>query len=270
MYAGTTIRRGSGKFVGVHQKIDRTARFYLKKYLPKNVNFPTIKEIIYFEGNNGPDGIKRKNPSVDQPWHFIDPENPYESNLLTEINDHIYNLAQALRNNNNVRTAFEAAWLSHAIVDGLTPAHHYPLGDKIAELWGKPHDERTSIRDKNIIHGSSLRDTISKNWEYWGVRGVFTTHGMFEMGVATSIASDNFKNLEINKKDINNLKKIGFESVFLNSLNKIDSLKMYEYLGQNGWTGKLAKQTRRVLVPEMIKVVFLSWYQAIILVDKIK
>lgn len=268
MYSGTTIRRGSGKIVGVHQKIDRASRRHLKKLLPKSVEFPVIKDILHFEGNNGPDGIKRKSPSVDQPWHFIDPTKPGGSKLIIEINDHIYNLSKALKNNNSIRAAFEAAWLSHVVVDGLTPAHHYPLGDKIAELWGKSHDERTSIRDKNIIHGVNLRDTIAKNWEYWGARGVFTTHGMFEMGVASAIASDNFKDLIIDKKDISHLKKLGFEAIFLESLRKIDKLKMYDNLGNNGWTQGLAKQTKNILVPEMIRLVTLAWYQAVIILPE--
>jgi len=268
MYSGTTIRRGSGKFVGVHQKIDRAARRHLKAVIPKSIDFPQIKEILHFEGNNGPDGLKRKNPSDNHLWHFIDPSNPKDGSLITEINDHIYNLSEALSANNKIRAAFEAAWLSHVIVDGLTPAHHYPLGDKIAQLWGKPHDERISIRDKNIIHGTNLRDTIAKNWEYWGVRGVFTTHGMFEMGIASSIASDNFKYIYLDVNDIIRLKKVGFESIFIDSLTEIDSLKMYEELGKNGWTGRLAKQTKKVLIPIIIKTVILAWYCAILTSDK--
>ena len=104
------------------------------------------------------------------------------------IAGHIFNLRQALRANNTQRAAFEAAWLAHAVVDGLTPAHHYPLDDKIEELWGKPHDERLTIKDKNFIKGTSRRDTFAKNWEYWGAGGVFTAHFMFEWGVASVIA----------------------------------------------------------------------------------
>ena len=142
MYAGTTIRRGSGKIVGVHQKIDRAACRQIKKYIPSSINFPSIKEILHFEGNNGPDGIKRKSSSSEQPWYFIDPAKSDDRDLIVIINDHIHNLSVALQDDNRVRSAFEAAWLAHAIVDGLTPAHHYPLGDKIAELWGKSHNER--------------------------------------------------------------------------------------------------------------------------------
>lgn len=262
MYAGTTIRRGSGKIVGVHQKIDRAARRHIKKYIPKSVDFPVIKDILHFEGINGPDGIKRKSPAIDEPWHFINPSNPDDRALVVVINDHLFNLSQALREKNNIRAAFEAAWLSHAVVDGLTPAHHYPLAEKIEELWGKAHDERCSVRDKNIIHGDNFRDTLSKNWKYWGTNGVFTTHNLFEIGVASAIATDNFKNVQIDKKDIVRLKRKGFEAVFLESVHKIDDLKMYDELSNHGWTQRLGIQTKKVLIPEIIRVVMLAWYQA--------
>lgn len=267
MYAGTTIRRGSGKFVGVHQKIDRASRRHIKRYLPDSIQFPAIKEILHFEGVNGPDGVKRKSPATDEPWHFIDPEKPDDRALIDVINDHMYNLSVALKSDNMVRASFEAAWLAHAVVDGLTPAHHYPLGDKIEELWGKAHDERNSIRDKNIIHGDNLRDTLLKNWQYWGTSGVFTVHNVFEMGVATAIATDNYKDIGFNKRHINRLNKIGFESVFLDSVRKINEMHLYQQVAKNGWTNGLAKQVRQELIPEIIRTVILAWYQAVIMAE---
>ena len=154
--------------------------------------FPGIREILHFEGDNGPDGIKRKSPSQDEPWHYIDPSRSDDRALIKMILDHHHNLVEALRSHNQARAAFEAAWLAHAIVDGLTPAHHYPLGDKIEELWGKPKEERLTIKDKNLIKGKNKRDTISKNWEYWGAKGVFITHGLFELGIATSVKTTRF------------------------------------------------------------------------------
>lgn len=265
MYAGTTIRHGSGKIAGVHQKIDRAARRSIKKYIGSDIFFPSITSILYFEGDNGPDGIKRKSPSVDEPWYYIDPLNNDDCRLINVINDHIINLSVALRADNNARAAFEAAWLAHAVVDGLTPAHHYPIEGKIEELWGKPHYERNSVKDKGIIHGDSSLDTLAKNWEYWGFNGVFTTHIKYEFGVATAITPLKFKNCGPSEYDISNLKKNGFESIFLDAVRNIDSYKMYDELANKGWTVHLANQTKNVLLPEMIKIVALAWYQAIIM-----
>jgi len=262
MYSGTTFRHDSGNIVGVHQAIDRAARRHLKKYIDKATPFPLISQILHFEGKNGPDGIKRKSPSKDEPWHYIDPANDNDRSLIGIMNDHMVNLSQALMNDNNERAAFEAAWLAHAIVDGLTPAHHYPLNDKIEELWGKPHHERTTIKDKNIIKGSNRRDTLSKNWQYWGSGGVFTAHIGFELGVASTIASLRFNDALPTEADIQRVETEGFEATFMRALRTVDALKMYDAFGKKGWTRQLATQTRKVLIPEIIKTVCLAWYCA--------
>lgn len=263
MYAGTTFRRDSGRIVGVHQKIDRVSRRLLKHIIAKDDFFPTISEILHFEGVNGPDAIKRKSPSKDEPWHYIDPAKPEDRGLIDLINDHMTNLTVALRSGNDERAAFEAAWLAHAIVDGLTPAHHYPLSDKIEELWGRPHTERVTKREKTIIKGTNRRDTISKNWQYWGAGGVFSAHLAFELGVASTIAPHRFNDSGPSQSDISTLEKIGFEAVFMQSMHKIYYLRMYDEFGAMGWTRDLANQTRKVLIPEIIKIVCLAWYNAL-------
>ena len=266
MYAGTTLSNGSGKHVGVHQKIDKIAYRSLFHFLSKKDHFPSIKDVIYFEGNNGPDGIKRKGGSAaDEPWHFINPEDPMDGALVDMISDHIFNLSQALKAHNSVRASFEAAWLAHAIVDGLTPAHHYPLGDKIEELWGKAHDERSNVKSKLVIKGSGLKDTIAKNWQYMGADGVFTAHLMFEAGVASVVTEIRYKQLAIENNNIVKLRENGFEAIFMDSVSNIYSLKMYDEFGKTGWTYDLAKKTKKVLLPEMVRMVTLAWYQAVII-----
>lgn len=268
MYSGTTFRTKSGRVMGVHQKIDRVARRHLKQHLGRDVYFPSITNILHFEGLNGPDGIKRKSPAKDEPWHYIDPTKPDDTALLGMIEDHIHNLATALKQKNDERAAFEAAWMAHAIVDGLTPAHHYPLSDKIEELWGKAHTERLTIRDKNIIKGKNRRDTLAKNWEYWGTGGVFTAHFMFEFGVASTIAPLPFKESSLTEDTLDRLKTEGFGVLFMDAVRAIDAMKMYDEFGANGWTRHLANETRKILIPEIINTVMLGWYQAVLLAGK--
>lgn len=265
MYSGTTFRRDSGRIIGVHQKIDRVARHNLNMLVKKSLNFPGIRSILHFEGKNGPDGLSLKGSSADSPWHYINPSDPDDNALIRMINDHIFNLAEALKNKNNVRAAFESAWLAHAVTDGLTPAHHYPLDDKIKQLFGKSHNERQTIADKNIIKGKNRRDTISKNWEYWGAGGVFTAHLMYEMGVASSIATEKFEPKKPSQKVLTKLNNEGFEVVFRESVQKIHNLNIYNEFSKSGWTLKLAIETKKILVPEIIKLVTLAWLQAAIL-----
>ena len=262
MYAGTTVGKKSGHLIGVHQRIDRIARRHMKTLL-KNRKFPEINAILHFEGNNGPDGIKRKSPSVDEPWHFINPEKIDDRSLIDMIIDHQINLGIALKARNEERAAFEAAWMAHAVVDGLTPAHHFPLADKIEELFGMAHHERSSVKDKNIIKGLNRRDTVSKNWEYWGKHGIFTNHMMFEFGVAMAILGAPFKKEIIQKADLQQLEDEGFEAVFRRLLREILDLGTYETYSKTGWDWRLGRKVRHQLTPLIVKAVVLGWYAGV-------
>ena len=262
MYSGTTFRNKSGHIAGAHQRIDRLARRNLKQLYP-NAEFPSIRQILHFEGNNGPDGIKRKSPSVDEPWHFIDPNNPQDTALLDLIYDHKVNLVAALKSNDQTKAAFEAAWMAHAIVDGLTPAHHYALSDTIEKLWGRPKEQRLSVVDKNIIKGANARDSLGKNWQYWGAKGVFATHLLFELGVASSMTTHRFTSAVPSADQLKQLQSDGFSDVFLQAVHTIHDLDMYHEFWTKGWTTRLARDTRRTLVPYIIIMVSLAWIEAV-------
>lgn len=263
MYSGTTIRNSSGNILGAHQKIDRVARVALEGALP-DTSFPVIKSILHFEGKNGPDGIKRKSPAKDEPWHYIDPMNPHDTALLEMIQSHHDNLAKALRRQNQERAAFEAAWLAHAIVDGLTPAHHFPLHDVLEQMRGEGLETRTSLRDKLIIHqeGDTRRELLSKNWRYWGAKGIMTTHGLFEWGVAITIAPLKLRNGFPSGNDLVRVRSEGIIPLYKEAIQHVSSLKMYERFQKRGWTRTLAKQTRGDLAPLIVRAVTLAWYGA--------
>jgi hypothetical protein len=261
MYSGTTLNQKSGNLLGVHQRIDRLARKQIKPQLGEYF-FPRIEQILHFEGKNGPDGIKRKMPSTDELWHFIDPNDENDRDLLGLIYDHRINLIKALREKDEHRAAFEAAWMAHAIVDGLTPAHHYPLEDKLEELRGESLATRTTVRKKIVLPGKTRRQKLRNNWEFWGARGVMTSHYLFEFGVAGAITPINgFKSL-LEDGLIAALKSDGFEKIFKDNLASIHALDMYETFCRIGWTTKLASQTRRKLIPLIVTTVMLAWLDA--------
>lgn len=261
MYSGTTLRDKSGHVLGAHQKIDRVARRHFKQLLP-DYAFPVIKQILHFEGRNGPDGIKRKRPAVDEPWHFIDPKDPDDTQLLDMIEDHVYNLTAALKSGDTVRAAFEAAWLAHTITDGLTPAHHYPYEEKLEELRGEGKETRNTIRGKIVMPGETNRMKIKNNWEFWGTKGVMTTHFMFEIGVSTTIKTRGLKSAKPTGNELIRIKREGVRAFFLESLHHIDHLHMYETFQRKGWTSALGRQTYEELVPTIIRTVTLAWYYA--------
>lgn len=248
--------------LGAHQKIDRVARRHFKQLLPE-FPFPRITQILHFEGRNGPDGIKRKRPAIDEPWHFIDPKDADDTHLLDMIDDHVYNLTAALKSDNQVRAAFEAAWLAHAIVDGLTPAHHYPLEEKLESLrGGEGLETRDNLRKKVVMPGVNSRAKIKNNWEFWGAKGVMTTHVLFEMGVSTTISTRGLKSAKPTENELIRIRREGVRQYFLESMQAVDHLKMYETFSRSGWTSALARQTYEDLVPIIIRTVTLAWYYA--------
>ncbi len=269
MYSGTTLRNSSGRLIGAHQKLDRVARKALEDILPGS-DFPSIKDILQFEGKNGPDGIKSKSPAQDEPWHYYDPTDPKDTQLTEMIAQHSKNLTAALKKGDVEKAAFEAAWQAHAITDGLTPAHHYPLAEHIEALRGEGNETRTSIKDKLVIRseGDSAGEMLAKNWEVWGAKGVMTTHGTYEWGVATTIAPLRLKNGYPTDDDCNHVMAVGITEVFKEYARAIYDLNMYDRFSRKGWTRQLARETRQILAPLVVKAIALAWYEALINAEK--
>lgn len=271
MYSGTTLRNKSGRVMGVHQRIDRLAKRELSKLVARRHNFPTIRDILHFEGLNGPDGIKRKSPGQDEPWHYLDPSNPNDSKLRTMIYDHMHNLTEAMTKGNHERAAFEAAWLAHAITDGLTPAHHYPLEEKLEELRDNQGLEtRNTMRKKLVLPGKTRRHQLMNNWEFWGAKGVMTTHFLFEWGIATTLAAGRLPNAAPTSNDLVRLRKEGFMVLFDEALHRVVALGLYDEFARVGWTRRLARETKAHLVPEIVRIVTLAWYDCAITAESKK
>ncbi|HJP96220.1 MAG TPA: hypothetical protein VJ843_02510 [Candidatus Saccharimonadales bacterium] len=266
MYSGTTLTAISGNVLGAHQKIDRLARKALGSVMPAKTWFPRISDILHFEGNNGPDAIKRKSPARDEPWHYYAPFDETDTQLLDIIDEHYRRLVWALKHKDNVRGSFEAAWLAHAIVDGLTPAHHYPYEAELTELrGGLGIDSRTTIKQKLVMPGETRRKQMSNNWKMWGPKGLLTTHGLFEWGIAAIIAPLSSRNSRVRVKqtDLDELHQFGVQELFKRKAREVANLNMYEAYYKDGWTPWLAQQTRRHLAPIIIHTVTLIWYAAV-------
>jgi hypothetical protein len=266
MYSGSTLTPLSGRLLGAHQKIDRVARRTLRELMHESKarpHFPRIRLILRFEGNNGPDAIKRKSPAQDEPWHFFDPFNEHDTKLIAIIQDHYDHLVQALKRKDDVRASFEAAWLAHAIVDGLTPAHHYPYEEKLAELrGGESRASRDSVRKKLVMSGDTRREVVRNNWKMWGPKGLLITHSLFEMGVALAIAPLKVSEVKPSDEMLEQMLGMDFGLWFQQKAREVAALDMYEAYYRHGWTTKLARQVRRRLGPMIVQAVVLAWYSA--------
>jgi len=262
MYSGTTLHNKSGNLLGAHQKFDRSARRLLEDIRPDSI-FPDEKQILHFEGNNGPDGVKRKSAGKDEPWHFWDPTNSNDTFLLETVGTHYKSLIKQLKNSEDEKAAFEAAWLAHAIVDGLTPPHHYPYEAKMVELRGEGMETRNSVKSKILIKGQTRRQTVQKNWKTWGAKGLIISHGYFEFGVSSAVKTMNFKKYTPTKGDIQHVKNIGFNNYLKELALEIYELDMFERFLKRGWTMKLGREIRTELAPRMVQAITLAWLLAL-------
>ena len=70
------------------------------------------------------------------------------------------------------------------------------------------------------------------------------------------------KNLfpRLSKKDLEN---VDLEKEVYKSVNKIHKLKMYDRYRELGWTEKLNVETKKILLPEIIKLITLAWYSSL-------
>ncbi|MBQ7802723.1 hypothetical protein IJ380_02590 [Candidatus Saccharibacteria bacterium] len=250
--------------IGTHQKLIRLSRRLVGKKLPEGIYFPSAKEIIYFEGMRGPDGLKRKCPEEKQPEHFLIPG--ADNGLLWgQIEDCQANLKRALEEGNHERAAFEAAWMSHFIIDGLTPAHHYPLDDikeefmsesEYLEIFGKPLARK--------IEGETFRETVGKNIVYYGPGGHLTKHFAFEFQIAKIVNTRKKKTLTpALPYSLGDIKKLDFKKEFYGSVEKIADLKMYERYKVEGWSSDLALEAKEILLPEIVKNVTIGWLKCV-------
>lgn len=262
MYSGTTLTPISGRLLGAHQKIDRLARTSLETLAP-GAKFPGIKDILHFEGANGPDAIKRKSPAQDEPWHYFEPFNPDDKQLLELAEGHYAALVKALKAEDVIHAAFEAAWLAHALVDGLTPAHHYPYEEKLAEIrGGEGKESRDTIRGKLIMPGDTKREQLRNNWSMWGPRGLLFSHGRFEWGIAGIITPMRARTFAPSEEDLTEVERDGIMELFRRKAQQVAGLDLYEKYLRWGWTPRLARVVKRQLVPVVVEVVTLAWYAA--------
>ncbi len=265
MYSGSTLKqlRTLDTWFGAHQKIDRLAARHLRE-LSGSGAFPSKKIILSFEGANGPDAIKRKTPAQDEPWHFFDPNDPEDTKLLDIITNHHTQLVRALRVNHQTRAAFEAAWLAHAIVDGLTPAHHYPYEEEMKKLRkGAGIETRNTPKDKLVMPGDTVREKMHNNWQMWGDKGLLSTHIAFEAGVALLIMPMHYKKLSLPKTwpEVSGQKP--YLTFFKSQAQKIFAEKYYDQFYTSAWTPRLAKKVRRELIPDIVITVAYVWHTAL-------
>ena len=252
------------KILGTHQRLDRAARKHLASVNDTHAKFPKVREILKFEAKNGPDGIKRKSPSQDEPWHYYDPFDEDDSGLLDIIEEHFANLVRELGAKNMPRVSFEASWLAHALVDGLTPAHHHHHYEQgIEDIYGLDKESRDTKLKKVVVPTDSKHGFLKGNWKLWGAKGLLSSHMLFEGGAHLVIMPMRHNMGKPSGYDIKLAEKIGLVEYFKRTAREVALLNMYERFYDNGWTSKLAQDIRDELAPRMVKMITIAWHLAL-------
>lgn len=260
MFSRTIIADKKSEKICTHQRIDRAARRQIEEYLPEGVYFPSAKEIIHFEGANGPDGLGTKRNVGDEPWQFLIPGDD-DGRLVQHIRDHLHNMHYAKKKKNHVRMSFEAAWMAHMIVDGLTPAHQYPFKDKMKELDNRELHEIDNQLKRIFLPGNGEKSMLTTNWEHMGPKGLATNHILFEGGVEFIIYPLSPKQLMtgLSDEEVKKAKTGKFIEMYYEGVYEVAEMKMFERYCDKGWTGDLAYDVRTELLPKIVKYVSLGW-----------
>ncbi|HVQ44669.1 MAG TPA: hypothetical protein VMT30_06935 [Candidatus Saccharimonadia bacterium] len=266
MYAGFISPKRVVKSAGIHQRLDSAAYKMIAHYLPDDA-FPELSAILSFEGYNGPDGLNSKiglrpkgsDPTGQDnhnPSHLYDPVSD-SGEVPMHIATHYRGLVECLGSGDMIRAAFEAAWLAHYVGDGLTPAHHFPLEDKIAEAAAK------ASRDLEAGRFSQFAGKIRKNWDIWGAKGHMTTHQNFELGIAFALLVFPIKP-QFDDQELGRARQLGPVEYFKNEAREIAELDLYDRFYKEGWNNDIASMIKRVLAPKAARTIGLIWLLALL------
>ncbi len=114
-----------------------------------------------------------------------------------------------------------------------------------------------------VIKGETKRQTVSKNWQFWGAKGLFVSHFTFEWGVASLAKPLNFKDSNLSSAQIKHAKNVGLMEYIKENALELHSLNMYDRFLARGWSVKLSHDVRKKLCPIIIQTIAMAWILAI-------
>jgi hypothetical protein len=259
MFAGFITPKHAIKSIGIHQRLDTAAYRAIKPFLSPG-SFPRIDQVLHFEGYHGPDGLKVKSRDERGPGHMYDPISE-TGDVPSHIENHYRQLVGALSRKDMIRAAFEAGWLAHFVTDGLTPAHHFPLHDKLAALSGDPCHRPDRSRRRQLREEAPNIGFWRRNWAIWGAKGLHSTHQNFELGIATALLLQPIR-ATLNLAKLAEARRIGPVEFFKLSALEVAQLDLYQRFYRRGWTADLGRIIKRQLAPQTAGVIGIIWLLA--------
>jgi hypothetical protein len=252
MYSGFVSHHKTVSIIGIHQRFDMAAFRMIEDKIPLD-KFPSMQDIVSFEGYNGPDGLKVKSRGQNEPSHLYDPVTD-TGEVPMHITNHYRLMVEKLKEGDLVRAAFEASWMAHYIGDGLTPAHHWPLEEKIAEAAALVTDDERGDTGK-------FSATLRKYWAIWGAKGHMSTHFNFEMGIAFAMLIFPIKPT-YSDAELVRAQKLGALEYFKAEARDVASLELYERFYRDGWRADIANVVKNKIAPQAARAIGMIWLLA--------
>ncbi len=252
------------RLISTHQKIDKLAYAILKEYCG-NTSVLNLKDILHYEGSKGPDAPRLYATESSTPWHYYDPSGTVpQLPFLDILKDHYTELIKQLKLRDVHQSCFEAAWLAHALVDGLTPPHHFPVEAELEALHGASVDQREKISSHLLVKGPSKIQSFSRSWRLTGPKGMLTQHTYFEANAGLAAVRIRAQDIAVNDDLLKRLSPDALIEIFEKYAHEVDSLDLFKRFVKRGWSLKLTRLTRKELIPKMVKLVLIAWYGALL------
>ena len=96
----------------------------------------------------------------------------------------------------------------------------------------------------------------------WGPKGLFTTHALFEMGVAMLIAPSRLKWKAPTPDKLAAFENQTIGAWYRDLAQDIARMKFYDDYYVSGWTLPLARRVRNNLAPILMQAVTVIWHGA--------
>ncbi|HOZ36509.1 MAG TPA: hypothetical protein PLR18_01615 [bacterium] len=206
----------------------------VKKVEPNFSNFIKLKDVYKYDGGYGPDRFWcRGERSTSEAYY--NPSNG-EGGALKQVAEHYrMTVARAAR---NLTWGKEFTWMSHFVVDALSPAHHFGQKRKTKKKyrdWDDPYfNYLTQMRSFKNKH--PLFEGLTNFWQVFSGR----TDAYFE-----KLEQVNGANIEI---------------FMLNMIYKVREMKLYEEFVEKGWSRELWQKIKIKLLPQIEYALAAVWW----------
>ena len=200
---------------------------------PSFAQFILLKDIYKYDGGYGPDRFWcRGERSTSESYFNTDTG---EGGALKQIAEHYRRTVQ--RATRNLTWGKDFTWMSHFVVDALSPAHHFGK-------YQKSKNKHKDWEDPYFNYIDNMNSPKNKHPFFEGLINFWQVFSKREIPVFDKLESVNENNIEI---------------FMLNMIFKVKEMKIYEEYVAKGWSRNLWKQIKVKLIPQIEYALAVVW-----------